>query len=473
MGIVNYNKNSTTGPDSGPQSPLRRQAQEKIQMLEGMKSELLDPKTVRRLIHELQLHQIELEIQNKELEESQQELEASKSRFKDLFDFAPVGYMTVSDKGLIVEANCTAATLLSVLTKTLVGQSFSRFILYEDQDIYYHHRAAILETAEPQTCKLRLLRTNLPPFWARLTTTPARNGEQDQAMCRIMFSDINDGMQLAEEKKQLEAKYQQLKKSESLERMAGAIAHHFNNMLGVVMGNLELAEFGIAKATASSRNITSALQATRRAAEVSSTMLTYLGQTFGKQEPLDFVATCHTSLAKLRTAMPEEMNMVVDFPTDRLSINAHAYQVHQVLKNLVTNAWEGHNKRRGSIHLSIRTIMPEDIPVAHRFPLVCQTQQGLHACLTVKDTGCGISAPDLEKLFDPFYSSKFIGRGLGLSIVLGIVRAHGGFITVTSKVGRGSVFSIFFPICDGENVSEGDRTVCSRNTGISEAAQSW
>ena len=473
MGIVNYNKNSTTRPDSGPLSPLRRQAQEKIQMLEKMKSELLDPKTVRRLIRELQLHQVELEIQNKELEETQQELEASKSRFKDLFDFAPVGYMTVSDKGLIVEANCTAATLLSVVTETLVGQSFSRFILHEDQDIYYHHRASIFETAKPQTCKLRLLRTNLSPFWARLTTTPARNGEQDPAMCRIMFSDINDGVGLAEERKQLEAKYQQLKKAESLDRMAGAIAHHFNNMLGVVLGNLELAECGIAKETDSGRNISSALQATRRAAEVSSTMLTYLGQTFGKQEPLDLVATCHTSLAKLRTVMPKEMDMVVHFPADRLSINANANQIHQVLKNLVTNAWEGHNKSRGTIHLSIKTIMPEDIPVAHRFPLVCQTQQGLHACLTVKDTGCGISAPDLEKLFDPFYSSKFIGRGLGLSIVLGIVRAHGGFITVTSKVGRGSVFSIFFPICDEENFTAGDRTGCSRNTGISEAAQSW
>jgi PAS domain S-box-containing protein len=473
MGIVNYNKNSTTGLDLAPQSLLRRQAQKKIQLLEEMKSELLDPKTVRRLIHELQLHQVELEIQNKELEESQQELEASKSRFKDLFDFAPVGYMTVSDKGLIVEANCTAATLLSVVTKTLVGQSLSRFILYEDQDIYYHHRAAIFESAEPQTCKLRLLRTNLPPFWARLTTTPARDAEQDPAMCRIMFSDINDGVRLAEERKQLEAKYQQLQKAESLDRMAGAIAHRFNNMLGVVMGNLQLAEFGIAKETDSGRNITSALQATRRAAELSSTMLTYLGQSIGKHEPLDFSATCYTSLAILRTVMPKEMDMVVDFPTNRLSINANAYQVHQILKNLVTNAWEGHNKRRGTIHLSIKTIMPEDIPAAHCFPLDCQIQQSLHACLTVRDTGCGISAPDIEKLCDPFYTSKFIGRGLGLSVVLGIVRAHGGFITVTSKVGRGSVFSIFFPVCDGENVSTGDMTGCSRNTGISEAAQCW
>jgi PAS domain S-box-containing protein len=458
--IVNYNHISTTGPDSGPQSSLRRQAQEKIRMLEEMKSELLDPKMVRRLVHELQIHQIELEIQNKELEEIQQELEASKNRFKDLFDFAPVGYMTVSDKGLIVEANCTAASLLSVVTETMVGQSFSRFILFEDQDIYYHHRAAIFETAEPQTCKLRLLRTNLPPFWARLTTTPARDAEQDPAMCRIIFSDINDGVRLAEEKKLLEAKYQQLQKAESLDRMAGAIAHHFNNMLGVVMGNLELAEYGIAKETDSSKKIASALQATRRAAELSSTMLTYLGQSFGKLEPLDFAATCHTSLAKLRTVMPKEMEIVVDFPTDRLSINANAYQVHQVLENLVTNAWEGHNKSRGTIHLSIKTIMPEDIPAAHRFPLDCQIQQSLHACLTVRDTGCGISAPDIEKLCDPFYTSKFIGRGLGLSIVLGIVRAHGGFITVTSKVGRGSVFSIFFPVCEG-------------NTGLSDAAQCW
>jgi PAS domain S-box-containing protein len=124
------------------------------------------------LSHDLRAHQIELEIQNEELRGLQQELEASKSRYKELYDYAPAGHITVSEQGLIVEGNRTAARLLNVAAETLVGQTFFRFILAEDQDIYYQHRAAIFETAEPQSCKLRLLRPDLPPFWVRLVTAP-------------------------------------------------------------------------------------------------------------------------------------------------------------------------------------------------------------------------------------------------------------------------------------------------------------
>ena len=267
MSTANYSHNPNGPPDLSPESPQRRQAEKKIRMMEELQSDLLDPKTVRRLVYDLRVHQIELEIQNEELRGLQQELEASKSRFKDLYDFAPAGYITVSNQGVIVEANRTAATLLNLVTETLVGQSFFRFILSADQDIYYQHRAAIFETVEPQTCKLRLLRTDMPPFWARLATAPVGEAEHDPAMCRIMLTDINEGMRLAEEKKQLEGKCRQLEKAESLGRMAGAIAHNFNNLLGVVLGNLELAEYGIAQETDSSKYVTSAMQAARRAAE--------------------------------------------------------------------------------------------------------------------------------------------------------------------------------------------------------------
>jgi signal transduction histidine kinase len=200
-------------------------------------------------------------------------------------------------------------------------------------------------------------------------------------MCRIMISDINDGMRLAEEKKQLEAKCRNIEKAESIDRVAGAIAHHFNNLLGAVMGYLELAQYDIAKETELSRNITSAMQSARRAAEISSSMMTYLGQSFAKQEPLDFAATCRTSLAGLREVMPKEVDMVLDFPTDGPSVNANVYQVHQVLKNLVSNAWESQSQHRGTIHLSMKTIKPEDIPAAHRFPRDFQFQHNLYSCL--------------------------------------------------------------------------------------------
>lgn len=455
----NYDHNSTGETEPDPEFPLRQMAEAKIQAGKELLPEVDDPENVHRIVHELRVHQIELEIQNEELRRFQQELEASKNRFKDLYDFAPVGYVTVSQTGLIIEANRTAATLFSVTPGSLVGQPLSRFIMPDDQDIYYHHRAAIVETAELHNCKLRLLRTDRQPFWARLETAPAGDGGQDQSACRIMLSDISDGVRLAEEKTQLEGQYQQLQKAESLGRMAGAIAHHFNNLLGVVMGNLEFAISDFPEGTSARKNVTSAIKAARRAAEVSGSMLTYLGQTLGKHEPLDLSATCHTSLARLREDMPKDVDMVVDFTSYGPPVNANAYQVQQVLKNLVTNAWEARDDGRGTIHLNVKTVAALDIPATHRFPVDWQPHDRLYGCLTVTDTGCGIDAADIKKIFDPFFTSKFLGRGLGLSSVLGIVRAHGGVVTVTSKVGRGSVISVFLPVC-AEVISQmPDRTI--------------
>jgi two-component system, cell cycle sensor histidine kinase and response regulator CckA len=458
MNTEYYLHNPKAPPALRPKSAKRRQAEKKIRMVEELQSDLLDPKTVRQLVSDLRAYQIELEIQNEELRGLQQELEVSKSRFKELYDLAPAGYVTVSEQGVIVEGNRTAAHLLNVAAETLVGQTFFRFILAEDQDIYYQHRAAIFETAEPQSCKLRLLRPDLRPFWVRLLTAPV-GGETDQrpAMCLIMFNDIDDGIRLAEEKNQLEAKCRNLEKAESLGRMAGAIAHHFNNLLGVVMGNLELAEDAIAQKTDSFRYITSSMQAARRAAEVSGSLLTYLGQSFAQQQPLDFAKTCQSGIGKLQSSIPKEIEIVADFPSDGPLVNANAYQIHQVLKNLLTNAWESQN--RGTIHLSMQTITPVDIPAARRFPLDSQFEHRLYACLAVRDTGCGIAAPAIEQIFDPFYTSSFLGRGLGLPIALGIVRAHGGFITVTSKVGKGSVFSIFLPVYEEEITLSTGRTI--------------
>jgi PAS domain S-box-containing protein len=453
------NRRRTGNTVSSPQSNLRRQAEARLRASEDLPPEMLDPQKIRQSLHELRVHQIELEIQNEELRRFQQELETSQERYRDLYDFAPVGYMTVSAEGVILEANQTAATLLNVAADTLTGLPFPRFILPDDQDIYYHHRAAIFETDEPQSCKLRLLRTEHPAFWARLETAPAKNFGQAPSVCRIMLSDISEGVRLDTEKKQLEMRYQQLQKAESLGRMAGAIAHHFNNLLGVVIGNLEFIMPDMPEGNRSHEFLSSAMDAARRASEVSGSMLTYLGHTLGKHEPLDLSATCFAILPRLRAVIPKDVELMVDFPAGGPTINANAYQMQQVLKNMVTNAWEARNNGRNAIHLRVKKVAPGDIPASHRFPVDWQPQEGFYACLTVTDSGSGIDMVDLEKIFDPFFTSRFLGRGLGLSIVLGIVRAHNGVVTVESKMGQGSIFSVFLPVYAGEVPVRMHRTI--------------
>jgi PAS domain S-box-containing protein len=128
-----------------------------------------------RLIHELRVHQIELEMQNDELLQAQMELEASRDRYFNFYDMAPVGYFTLSEKGLILEANLTSATLLGVARSEVVKQPLSKFIHNQDQDIYYLHINQLLKTGQPQTCEVRLMKTEGALFWAHLATSCEQN----------------------------------------------------------------------------------------------------------------------------------------------------------------------------------------------------------------------------------------------------------------------------------------------------------
>ncbi|MFH0996652.1 MAG: ATP-binding protein [Pseudomonadota bacterium] len=257
----------------------------------------------------------------------------------------------------------------------------------------------------------------------------------------------------------LEIQYRQLQKAESLGRMAGAIAHHFNNMIGAVIGNLELAGMNLPPGSEAHKNLTQAMMASRKAAEVSSLMLTYLGQTPGKHEPLDLSETCRSGLSMLRAVTPNNVIVEPGLPSPGPTILANTNQMHQALTNLLTNAWESIGDHRGTIGLTIKTVSPADIPALHRFPIDWQPRSISHACMEVTDTGCGISDKEIEKIFDPFFTTKFTGRGLGLPVVLGIAGSHGGGVTVKSEPGRGSVFSVFLPVTTEEIPLQQEKTV--------------
>ena len=168
---------------------LRRRAEEKIAQSPLEKMELSLPEETQRVLHELRVHQIELEMQNEELRASQSELEAAKTRYFDLYDLAPVGYCTISEEGLILEANLTALTLLGATRALLVNRPFSNFILKEDQDIYYLHRKQLSQASEPQSFDLRMLKIDGTVFWAHLAATVAQDSS-GTTVCRVALIPI-------------------------------------------------------------------------------------------------------------------------------------------------------------------------------------------------------------------------------------------------------------------------------------------
>jgi PAS domain S-box-containing protein len=176
---------------------LRSRAEEKA-ALSPESGESASPAEARQTLHELRVHQIELEMQNEELRRAQAELDALRARYFDLYDLAPVGYATVSEKGLVQEENLTLSTLLGVARGTLARQPFSRFIVKEDADSFYLLHKRLLATGQPQSCDLRLVKSDGTPFWAHLAATAAEDPD-GAAVCRIALSDITERKQAEEQ----------------------------------------------------------------------------------------------------------------------------------------------------------------------------------------------------------------------------------------------------------------------------------
>lgn len=190
---------------------LRKLAEESLSeasatVAEGMV--VMKPEEANRMMHEIHVHQVELEMQNEELRRVQAELDASRARYFDLYDLAPVGYCTLSENGLILETNLTAATLLGVSRGALTRHPIQGFILKEDQDIFYLKRKQLFETREPKICELRMLKNDGTVFWAHMTAAIADDSD-GTPVCRLALTDITerrlaeDALRESEEKNRL------------------------------------------------------------------------------------------------------------------------------------------------------------------------------------------------------------------------------------------------------------------------------
>lgn len=205
---------------------------------------MLSPEEQRRLLHELRVHQIELEIQNESLRETQEELESSRMKYFSLYDLAPIGYFTLNQEGLILEANLTASSLLGMARSNLVKKPLTRFIFPEDQDIYYHHRQQLLKTGAPQAYELRLVKKDGSIFWVILESIVIQNNKNGDNLCYTVISDITDS-------KQVEHKLQEMATHDFLTglpnrallgdrfTMAAALAHRNKSKLAVMSLDLD------------------------------------------------------------------------------------------------------------------------------------------------------------------------------------------------------------------------------------------
>ena len=442
-GIIDSGGEPAREPAADPARALRRRAEEQTGEPQLETIGALAPEEITRLIHELRVHQIELELQNEELRRVQAELEASRTRYFDLYDLAPVGYLQVSETGIILDANLTAAALLGVARGALVKQRFSRFIVAEDHDIYYRHQRRLFAAGEPQTFELRLCQPDGDSFWARLESI-RRDDPAGASVARLVMSDITEHLRLQDQLRQSQ-------KMESVGCLAGGVAHDFNNMLGIILGYTDMALFQASPGTPLHDSLQEIRKAASRSADLTRQLLGFARRQPISPRVLDLNATVEGMLKMLRRLVGEDISLAWRPDTGLGPVKMDPSQIDQILANLCVNA------RDAIAGCGRVTIETANVNLDETERTDADFVPGDYVMLAVSDTGCGMDEEVMKRIFDPFFTTKEVGQGtgLGLATVYGIVKQNQGLIKVGSEPGRGTSLRIYLPRHAGAGCATG------------------
>ncbi len=256
--------------------------------------------------------------------------------------------------------------------------------------------------------------------------------------------DITESKQQEEVQLQLNQQQEEINKLESLKTMAGAIAHRFNNSMMVVEGNLELIGYTICDGSKEHKMFLNATQAAHDASQVGSMMLSYVGQRPFKPQDIPLETLVNECVTTLKDYLPAAIDLQFSPPDKPLPCRVDKQQIKEVIESIWTNAVESLDGGAGTIEVTFDT----DYFTVDSFPVPFQSdniQDGTYTFCQIKDSGHGISSKGISQVFDPFYTTKFVGRGLGLALTVGIMQSHHGAVTVKSSPAEGTTVRVLLP----------------------------
>ena len=405
----------------------------------------LSPEAMLQTLHELQVHQIELEMQNEELRHAQLQLDTIRARYFDLYDLAPVGYCTVGEQGLILEANIAAATLLGMARSTLVGKRFSRFIPKSHQDSFYLYRKQLLASGEQQGCELQMVKSDGTLVGVALVAT-AENNADGMPVLRIVMSDVTE-RRLADAERALLAQELQennvgLKRAMVVAEKANraksdflsSMSHELRTPLSAILGFAQLIESGSPQPTLSQkRSVDQILQAGWYLLELINEILDLALVESGKLSLLPEPISMAEVMLECKTMIEpqaDKHSIGVTFSALEMPyfVKADRTRMKQILINLLSNAIK-YNRVGGTVCVTCIEVSPKRIRI------------------DVKDTGEGLTLEKIEQLFQPFNrlgqeTRVEEGTGIGLVMAKRLIELMGGAIGVESTVGKGCTFWI-------------------------------
>ncbi len=353
----------------------------------------------------------------------------------------------ITDPDRIIQYGNPAFERLSGYDNTeIIGLHTRVFRSYQHDEAFYRNMRDTLERGEVWSGRIINKKKDGTFYDAESTISPVK----DESGAVINYVGIHRDIT---REVRLEAELHQAQKMEAIGLLASGIAHDFNNILAAVMGFTELSLFKVQEDSPVRRNLEQVLKAATRASELVKQILTFTRQGAHERKPVRIAPIAQEALKLLRSSLPTTIEIRREFAVipGKDVVLADPGQIHQVLMNLGTNA--GHAMRANGGALTVKLSVITDDSQLSLHP---DLKAGPHLCMTVSDTGHGMDSAVLERIFDPYFTTKGPGEGtgLGLSVVQGIVKSHGGAITVKSESGRGATFFVFLPIL--EDVDKAD-----------------
>jgi len=279
--------------------------------------------------------------------------------------------------------------------------------------------------------------------WVEIIRSPIHDQGGSFAGSVGIVRDITDRKEAEDERRRLALQLQQAQKMEAIGTLAGGIAHDFNNILAAIMNYTELALSEAPPESNIPRWLDMVMKAGHRASDLINQILTFSRQQKDQEkEPVQMAVLLKEVLDLLHAAIPDNIRVRHEIQCPGITIKADPTQIHQVLINLCTNAVHAMEDEGGDLTLRLEDLNldPDEAGENGLAP-------GAYACLTVSDTGCGMDSATVRRIFEPFYTtkSKGHGTGMGLAVVDGIIKSHGGAILVDSRTGHGTAVRVWFP----------------------------
>jgi len=374
--------------------------------------------------------------------QSEDALRRSEQRFRDLFNSISDLIFTQDLEGRLTSINPAVKKLFGYTEEELLGRRVTDFLDPQYQaDFDSEYLAGVWQNGHCKGVSSFFRKDGSRIFieYQSKLVTP----ENDAPFISGIGRDVTEQNLAAKEKKRLEAQLRQAQKMESIGTLTGGIAHDFNNMLSIILGNTELAQEKIPEGSPAREYLDEVQTASIRARDVVRQLLAFSRKTPEVRTPINLVPLVKESLKLLRSTIAANITISQAIDEKPAVLEADPTQIHQVLINLCSNAADAMSDNGGTLKVSLESLDLNKETAGFDPDL----SAGRFIKITIRDTGEGIAPENLNRIFDPYFTTKPVdkGTGLGLSVAHGIVKSHGGSLQVRSQPGHGSVFEIYFP----------------------------